>query len=225
MIPSIELEVMPDFPAYATFGLPDVDEITEEGFGWFRDVWYLGSVSHEEALSVITEERRLANLIDALSLTHMEFEAIARAVEYNDPGYFPDGFTLRHPENREIIEIVGDGHSADPVLDCLEIGVAGLSYALSSVGCITAASCRGHLSDQRWSDRPVVFFAAERPTVHWLTPLVRDSGCGFDDGSDRGQLIVIEAPSISNFMELARRIVEASDAAQPGGGATQEQLW
>lgn len=101
-------------------------------------------------------------------------------------------------------------------LDALELGVAGLSYALTSVGCFTSASCRSHYSDHSWSDRPVVFFAAERPTVHWLTSLVRQSGCGFANGSGRAdRLMIVEAPSITNLMDLASRIVQRVERQSP----------
>ncbi|WP_158718801.1 hypothetical protein [Streptomyces sp. NRRL WC-3795] len=101
-------------------------------------------------------------------------------------------------------------------LDALELGVAGLSYALASVGCFTAASCRSHYSDHSWSDRPVIFFAAERSTVEWLTPLVRQSGCGYADGSQRApRLLIVEAPSITNFMDLAGRVIQQAEQHDP----------
>jgi hypothetical protein len=206
VIPVVDIEVDPSFPANVALGLPPEDEIDEEGYGFFRGVWDIGDVSHEEAVAMVKEERHLSNLVDRAALTHVDFEAIANALESNDPDSLPAGFVAEHPES-EIVELVGDGYTAEPLLGSLELGVAGLSYALTSIGCFTAASCRSHLSDHSWSPRPVVYFAAERPTVHWLTPLVRDTGCGFDDGSSHGRLLIVEAPSITNFMDLASRIL------------------
>lgn len=176
------------------------------GYGFFRGVWDISGVTHEEARAIVEEERHLAHLVDQVTTTPEEFEAVAGAVESGDPDSLPAGFAERHPGS-EILEIVGDGDREEGVLDGLEIGVAGLSFALSSVGCFPAASCRSHASGGSWSDRPVVYFAAERLTVHWLTPLVRDSGCGFGNGSDRGKLLFVEAPSISRFMELANQVL------------------
>ncbi|KAB2347260.1 hypothetical protein [Actinomadura rudentiformis] len=191
-------------------GLPPEDEISEEGYGFFRSVWDISGASHDDALAVIAEERHLADLVDQVTTTPEEFEAVATAIEDGAPGALPSGFAAKYGDG-EILEIVGDGDRDEGVLAGLEIGVAGLSYALSSVGCFPAASCRSHSSDRTWSERPVVFFAAERATVHWLTPMVRDSGCGFGDGSDRGKLLLVEAPSISNLMDLANRIVTTTE--------------
>lgn len=47
-------------------------------------------------------------------------------------------------------------------LEDLEIGVAGLVYALAAAGIYPAASCRGHTDPNPWSKSPVVFFAADR---------------------------------------------------------------
>lgn len=187
-------------------GMPPDEEISEEGYGFFRGVWDISGATRADALTVIEEERHLVDLIDQVTSTPTEFEAVSRAVEELDPDSLPTGFAARHPGN-ELLEVVGDGDGDEAVLDCLEIGVAGLSFALSSIGCFPAASCRSHVSGGSWSHRPVVYFAAERPTVHWLVPLVRDSGCGFGDGSGHGELLLVEAPSISNLMNLAGKIV------------------
>ncbi|MET8698258.1 hypothetical protein ABZW10_05195 [Kitasatospora sp. NPDC004723] len=206
MIPHIDIEVDPSFPAGVAMGMPPEDEISEEGYGYFRDTWDISGFSRADAAAVIEEERRLVDLLNQVTTTREEFEAVAAAMEQGDPGNLPPGFAERHPGS-EILAIVGDGDRDESVVEALDIGVAGLSYALSSIGCFPAASCRSHIGERPWTDRPVVFFAAERATVQWLTPLVRDTGCGFADGSERGRLLILEAPSISNLMDLAARIV------------------
>jgi len=210
VIPRIDLQVDPSFPEGVPMGMPPEDEVSEEGYGFFRGVWDISDASREDALWAIKEERRLADLVDQVTATPEEFEAVAKAVEGGAPDSLPPGFAARYPGS-EVLEIVGDGDRDESVLDGLEIGVAGLSYALSSIGCFPAASCRSHASGHSWSHRPVVLFAAERPTVHWLEPLVRDSGCGFGDGSGHGELLLVEAPSISNLMDLANRIVTKAE--------------
>ncbi|THA55853.1 hypothetical protein E6P78_32475 [Streptomyces sp. A0958] len=215
MIPAVSLDVDPSFPAGLAMGLPDKDEVIEEGYGCFRDVWTIGEVGHEEAIQMIEAERHLVRLVDQASRTDAEFEAMAKAVETGELENLPDGYAEEHPQSElvQFLDAVDEEHSP---LDALDLGVAGLAYALSSVGCFTAASCRSHYSDQPWADRPVIFFAAERPTVHWLTPLVRDSGCGFADGSDRAdRLLIVQAPSITNFVDLAQRIVEQAERQGP----------
>nr|WP_127891997.1 hypothetical protein [Streptomyces sp. S10(2018)] len=206
MIPRTDIQVDPSFPEGAPMGMPLEEEISEEGYGFFRGVWDISGVSRDEALAVLEEERQLAALVDSVTTTPDEFEAVAHAVEWGDPDTLPSGFSAQHSQS-EILEIVGDGNREEGVLDGLELGVAGVSYALSSIGCFPAASCRSHASGHSWSERPIVYFAAERPTVHWLMPMVRDSGCGFGDGSGHGRLLLVEAPSISNLMDLANRIV------------------
>ncbi|MGA5517676.1 hypothetical protein ACPCK2_15750 [Streptomyces pseudogriseolus] len=215
MIPSVDIDVDPSFPAALAMGLPDEENVDEEGYGYFRGVWTIGEVSHEEAVSMIQEERRLVTLVDRTSRTQAEFEAMAKAVEEGELDYLPAGYAAQHPDS-ELVRVVDEYAEDGSPLDALELGVAGLSYALTSVGCFTAASCRSHYSGRSWSDRPVIFFAAERPTVHWLTPLLRQSGCGFADGSDRAdRLLIVEAPSVTNFMDLASRIIQQAERQGP----------
>ncbi|MFF6862950.1 hypothetical protein [Streptomyces ardesiacus] len=215
MIPTADVDVDPAFPADLSMGLPDEDDVDEEGYGYFRDVWTIGAVDRDEAVRMIEEERRLVNLVDQASGTPAEYEAIARAVEVGELESLPPGYADQHPDS-ELVRIVGRDLEDSSPLDALELGVAGLSYAMASIGCFTAASCRSHHSDNSWSDRPVIFFAAERPTVEWLTPLVRESGCGYSDGSERApRLLVLEAPSITNFMELADRVIHQAKHHDP----------
>jgi hypothetical protein len=89
-------------------------------------------------------------------------------------------------------------------LDGLEIGVAGLAHALASVGCLTAASCRSHVSDRSWSDCPVVFFAAPAWRLELLADLIAAAGCGLE--ADRGMLPIV-APSIVHMHALGEKIV------------------
>ncbi|WP_438303206.1 hypothetical protein ACSHXN_14455 [Streptomyces sp. HUAS TT11] len=215
MIPVIDLDVDPSLPTDLILGLPVEGAFDEEGYGFFRDVWAVGHVSHEEAVAMLKEEGHLLSLADQASTNHAEFEAVAKALETREAEYLPSGFAAQHPDS-EIMEVVAAGDEDGTSLGALELGVAGLTYALTSIGCFTAASCRSHCSDSSWSDRPVIFFAAERSTVQWLAPLVQQTGCGFDDGSERGEcLLVVEAPSIANFMDLADRIVRQVDQQTP----------
>jgi hypothetical protein len=86
----------------------------------------------------------------------------------------------------------------------LEIGVAGLTYALSSVGFLTAASCRAHESHSSWTDCPVVFFGAHKWRAVILAGFALQANCGI--GQDRGML-TLYAPSIRNLMSLAQALL------------------
>src|SRR4051794_11608871 len=98
---------------------------------------------------------------------------------------------------KEGLAAIVDGELAP--LDGLEIGVAGLAYALGSAGCLTAASCRWHSRDRSWSDCLVVFFAAPGWRLELLADLIADAGCGLV--ADRGML-AIYAPSIIQMHAL-----------------------
>jgi hypothetical protein len=93
-------------------------------------------------------------------------------------------------------------------LEGLEIGVAGLAYALAAAGMYPAASCRGHVGPNAWSSSPVVFFVADRPHAEVLQPLVKESGCGFEVDPARSQLLVILSVSIAEMLALGRRILD-----------------
>lgn len=206
MIPRTEFRVNPTPPENATFWTPQQEEISEEGIGFFRGTWNIGEVEKSEAIDLISAERRIADLVDQASSSHAEFETIAKAIEDSDPEQLPSNL----PDSQatmEILKIIGNGYEEEPVIGCLEIGVSGLCHALASIGCTPAASCRGHLSDRPWSYHPVVFMAAGRSTVRWLHPLVKMSGCGFAVDEERNNLIVIESPSIENFMAMAELVV------------------
>jgi hypothetical protein len=85
-----------------------------------------------------------------------------------------------------------------------ELGVAGVAYALGSVGCLTAASCRWHSRDRSWSDCPVVFFVAPKWRLELVAELIDDAGCGLV--ADRGML-AIHAQSIVEMHTLGERVV------------------
>ncbi|PYC69181.1 hypothetical protein C7C46_28185 [Streptomyces tateyamensis] len=233
MIPFVDLEVKPYLPAKAVLRLPAEDEVSEDGFGYFHDMWLIGNVSRAEADQMVEEDRHLLSLVSESANTPIEFEAIASALENGDPENLPAGFSQRSPDS-EIATILEEADDIEPVLGCLEIGVAGLIYALNSIGGMTAASCRGHSSDQAWSDHPVVFLACEPDLAEWLVPFVRDAGCGFGDASSRGPLVTIYAPSVRNTVELARLIMarwddhpprRTRDTGAPAVDSGQEPLW
>jgi hypothetical protein len=179
--------------------MPDPEEVSEEGFGGFRDTWYIGRVAKADLDSILREEAELMRIVDAVAATPEEFEELASAIEGCDLESLPE--QLREAAMREGLAACVDEEIAP--LDGLELGVAGLAHALGSVGCLTAASCRWHSRDRSWSDCPVVFFAAPPWRLELLAGLIADAGCGLL--ADRGML-GIYAPSIRNMHVLAETI-------------------
>ncbi len=58
--------------------------------------------------------------------------------------------------------------------------------------------------------------------MDWLAPLIRDTGCGLSDGSDRGdRLLILVAPSIAHFMDLARSVYRHLDESSLSTGAAE----
>jgi len=178
--------------------MPTREEISEEGFGGFRGTWWIGRVPVRVAETMLGAEAELLRLLDGLASTPDEFEQLAQAVEQLDMSTAPEYLVeaARPTGLPQIIEAAAD----IPLLDGLEVGVAGLSYVLASIGCLTAASCRSHVDPRSWADCPVVFFAAPPWRVELLAPLVVRARCGL--GSDRS-LLTLYGRSVAELHTLA----------------------
>ena len=144
MIPKANIE--PEVPSpLPRCNMPSKDEISEEGFGGFRGTWWIGRLPVKVAESIIAEEAELISLIDELASTPEEYEMLASSVEGQDLE------SLEQPLRSAAIErgLAPLCPEDDfPPLEGLEVGVAGLAYALSALGFLTAASCRGHIADR-----------------------------------------------------------------------------
>lgn len=224
MIPRTELTPMVPSPV-PTCSLPGTEEISEEGFGYFRSVWFIGRVLLSDAQSVVQEEAEMLGWLDQAAPDAEAFDVLATAIEQQHFDNVPDSLgNLEPPAGLE--KFVRDGQDFAP-LGGLEIGVAGLCHALSVVGGLTAASCRSHATSQSWSDCPVVFFAAPTWRVELLAELTAAEGCGLDE--DRGML-KIYAPSVRETHALAERALaergqfrKMPDRWRPQGPAPSKQ--
>jgi len=99
----------------------------------------------------------------------------------------------------------------------LELGVGGLTHALSAVGLVPVASCRSHASEYSWSDAPVVFFATDRRRALILQRLVAEHRCGLDhDEVDRPHFMIITAPDVRTMNLLATGVLDAAEEFGPG---------
>ncbi|MBD0843276.1 hypothetical protein [Streptomyces sp. TRM68416] len=205
MIPVLNYEVAPEIPERATFWMPTEDDIPDdEGLGYFRDVWMILNEPLEYTRRVIESERGFITLVDRLAESVQDYETLASLIENGETERVITEPLLGRlkAEAREILEWTEDDELP---LRSLELGVAGLSYALSTIGSVPVASCRGHMDG--WSDQPVVYAAIDEQRAHWLQPLVQEAGCGFHIGMNREEFLAIDGPSIHHTNNLAQAVV------------------
>lgn len=191
-------------PADAAFWMPKADEISEDGFGFFQDTWLIRNVPVGDAWDVVSVESIIAEVVDGLAKDEDDFERLAGAAEC--AGVHDPGEDLTDDEREALAEVVSD----IPELGGLELGVAGLTHALATVGILPAASCRSHV-ERSWSDAPVVLFAATEFRARALQPLVEESGCTFVLDENRSELLVVRGRSIANTMALAELILRCRE--------------
>jgi hypothetical protein len=131
-------DITPEVPSpLPTCTMPSSDEISEEGFGYFRGTWFIGRAPLDEALSILALEAELIQSLDEVACTPAQFELLASAVEHQDADQLPDDLRARALETG--LQRFMKGDDDQPPLYGLEIGVAGLAYALSTMRCLTAA--------------------------------------------------------------------------------------
>jgi hypothetical protein len=137
-----------------------------------------------------------ANWKRAAELLEEEHEALARV----------DGLA---EDWESFDEIAYDEYETEgPLYGLLELRVTGLVYALNAAGCVTASSCRGHPG--QGSGMAWVMFAASTERASLIASLAPVAGASIDNMEPGG--IVILAPSVTEMMELARRILAAANA-------------
>jgi hypothetical protein len=202
LIPRVETELKATVPDQATFWTPGDDDIGDEGFGYFRDTWPILDVSPDDANGMLQREDQLLRLAKELAKDEVEFDGLAKALETGDQWLIPERLTTE-----PYISSLSPWLDEDaPPLDGLELGVAGLVYALASVGCFPAASCRSHPTNS-WSDVPVVVFAADRTHTEGLAKIVSGTRCGFDIDPARPELLWVYAGSVEDLALLAKLVV------------------
>lgn len=207
MIPSFDVVPEIDLPAGDDCGYPTREEISEDGFGYFRGTWRIGHIRVSEARRAVDFERELVDALDAVALDGREYEVLAHAVEEFEPDdEFP--MVLR---GTPVEGILGRVDENSP-LGGLEIGVAGLTYALSSVGFLTAASCRAHEGANSWSDCPVVLFGAHKWRAVELADLAARAECGIGQGRE---MLTVYAQSIRGLMSLADLLLASRASFRP----------
>lgn len=166
MIPCFSFELKSELPPEHTGWTPKKDDVSEEGLGGYRGTRLIQGEGVREARRVIAVERTLIALTAHLSADPGDFERVASALESEESETFPERL-MESGALAEVEPCLGDG---SPV-DGLELGVAGLVYALAAAGCWTAASCRGHPGEHAW---PLVqlyswlaIFTEQACCIHW----------------------------------------------------------
>jgi hypothetical protein len=220
VIPTWDVEVGAGIPAGARFWMPSAEALQAEegGIGYFHDTWVISDVARSQAGAVVAAEAHAIDALNGAADDPETFERLAEALEFNN-GDFPSD----DPEDEADLALLTRlSDSETPYLGGflggLEVGVAGLSHALGTVGCVPAASCRAHTGDRpSWADEPVVFAAIDREHADWLQPLVQKAGCGFGQDLERPEFLTIYARSIRDLNALAAAILTAdqNDPAPP----------
>lgn len=217
MIPRTPLHLDASLPEEHTGWTPGRDDLSEEGFGGFRDTWVIRDVGVRKAKALLEVEGQLIQLADGFSGDAEEFDAICSALENADAEDLPA--RLQHPAIPEELAVhLGADYSPTEGLD---LGVAGLVYALVAVGCWTAASCRGHPKSYAFTDRPVVVLACDRPRASVLQADVERTHCGLTTDGHREGLLAGEAESVEEMMALALLVASHRKDFIPRNGDRQ----
>ncbi len=221
MIPRTALRLDPSLPPEHTGWTPGRDDLTEEGFGGFRDTWVIRDIGVREAKALLEVEGELIQLANRFAPGAEEFDAICSALESVDAEELPA--RLQHPAIPEELAARLEAGEFSPT-DGLDLGVAGLVYALAAVGCWTAASCRGHPKTYAFTDRPVVVLACDRHRASVLQADVEQSHCDLTTDGHREGLLAVEAESVEEMMALARLVASHRKDFIPRRGERQIAL-
>lgn len=204
MIPRFDVEVSIEVPD-GDCGYPRSEDISEEGFGYFRGGWFIGRAYLKDAQSVVSAEIEILEILTELADDTQSYEESALLVE-SPPGTqdeLPDGVRMSDLMRFIVPDDENPDGTSGSGLWGLEVGVAGLTYALSATGFLTAASCRSH-HPTSWSDCPVVFFAAHAWRATLLAELAGQHGCGVAPGRE---MLTVYAPSVENLTSLASAVL------------------
>ncbi|MFB2556778.1 hypothetical protein [Herbiconiux liangxiaofengii] len=201
MIPTYAVSIDSAVPQSASFWTPTAEELDEEGApGDFQNTELIRT-DLSEAHAVIDAEASAIRHVDLHSTTEREFDDLAADIEFEVPDV---------PSDEAPTFIVENNWYG---VNGLELGVAGLVYALNAVGIVTSASCRSHHQEYApWANYPIVVFAASRAQIDVLHPLVDAANCGFEiDDVNRSHLLAIVAPSVVEMMRLATSVLADSE--------------
>lgn len=206
MIPVAVCSIDYELPAHELWTPSPAERSGEEGFGGFRDTRPLGRVGVRHARAALEFEAGVIESVGHVATSPQDFDELLSAIGFDDR----EGLESEHLRALASLPDVSrwfNDDDAEPYPSGgLDIGVAGLVYALCTVGCFTAASCRGHVDKHAWSDFPMVRFAARRWRAALLIELAREVGCGFM--YERDSLLTTWAPSVLETVAFGNLILD-----------------
>lgn len=165
-----------------------------------HDTWLVGHLERQDLERELMAERELFEAIDQVTGSQDEFDRVADAVMFQD---------LDEPQltpAQLAIVVANDPLALDAALE-FDIGVCSLVQAINVLGMQTRASCRGHA--HRWSEHPVVYFAATEAGVARLSPLLAKATGEYVLHPAHPDLLAIELPSVEQALRLAGLILES----------------
>lgn len=137
MIPQVQTRVVRSIPSGLT--LPDEDEIDPEtGPGGSENTWLIRDTPIGEAQAMVEHERRVIEAVDTIA---SDFDDFVRLVDWFESGDTDDRTDLVHLADQ--IEPLEDLLFCGGSLEGLDLGVAGLTLALSAIGALPERSGRG----------------------------------------------------------------------------------
>jgi hypothetical protein len=209
MIPTSSLSGSVTIPDEATFWMPRPEDIGDDGIGvYVHDTWLIKDVPVREARRLRQEERSVAEVVGHLATTAEDFDRLASAVEEGyGSGELDEDYSLTAAERAVFDKFLTKGEITP--LNALELGVAGLVYALATVRIIPVASCRGHPGGRAWSEVPVVLFATTEYRARALQSLVEVTGCEFAIPAVEPDLLAVMGRSILDTMALADAVLKS----------------
>lgn len=151
------------------------------GFSLVRDYMPVINISWEEVLECLEAEsrwlNRAANSVDAKQFDAVLYEAVEQEV----------------------------GDDFDYLFRGMDVGVAGLVFALAAAGYATCYSCRGHggIATERV---PQVRLATEPDRLKVLTVYAERAGCGLETDDDG--LVTAYASSVPDLHRMAKLMTE-----------------
>lgn len=152
-----------------------------EGFSLVRDYIPAIDISWDEVLDCLEAESRwldrAANAVDAEQFDAVLYEAVEQEV----------------------------GDDFDYLFRGMDVGVAGLVFALAAAGYATCYSCRGH-GGIATGRVPQVRLGTETDRLNWLAVYAERAGCGLETDDDG--LVTVYASSVPDLHRMAKLMTE-----------------
>ena len=189
-----------EVPSEFSFAVPTLVELEQEGLPYFfHEIEWLGSINWEEAGTEIAADIVATLAVAWATSSYLDFELVAEEVSA--------GIASGSELEGELARLSAVVSEEEPKFGGLDMGIAGLVYALSAAGYLTVASCRGHGPGIGWSEVPVVYFAATSAQFEVLAPQVDMFGGTVTVDDEHPDLLCLALPSCLHAQQLALVLV------------------